>query len=183
MPVSLLNVSKDTVYTETVYADANLFIFSRDSLSSNYQVAASALGDLISQNVGIFISNLVIDEMWWGLLRVGYRKDTGNTLYGHTIKNNPLILRTYSSLIERATDETLSIPNIQLLPQNQVPTTVLQEAKSIYMDETLAPRDCFHLALVKIHNIGGFITSDSDFDNLSFDNYDLAVYKYWMTNN
>jgi len=42
----------------------------------------------------------------------------------------------------------------------------------------LTPRDSFHLALADLSGARGFITSDSDFDNLAVPDVNLVVYKY-----
>ena len=93
-------------------------------------------------------------------------------------KNDPSILSRYFSLIKRNTEKLLRFPNITILPTKQPSVSIIQEAIDIYGSENLMPRDCFHLAFAKSHNITGFITSDHDFNNLTLPDYDLTVYMY-----
>lgn len=177
MPVSLISITPGIPYVNSVYGDTNLFCYARSRTSQYYQPARTILADLIIQHASLFISDLVIDEMWWAFLRVWYRSTTGQNLTARRVKRNPSILRRFAGLIQRNTDKTLRLPNLTVITLAQ-PLHLIQEAKAIYMSENLMPRDCFHLAYVIRNNIEGFITSDSDFDNLSLPNYNLTVYKY-----
>lgn len=178
MPINLVNFNQDIAFTNTVYADANLLWFARDRLSSKYPTAAIILGNLIVQQIRIFISNLVIDEIWWALLRGWYRQYKGTRLTARLAKDNPSILPRFSELIRRNTRKILRIPNMVVLPRREDPVTIIQTAVDIYNSQGLMPRDCFHLAYVMTHGISGFITSNGDFDTLNLPNYNLTVYKF-----
>ena len=178
MSVDFVNVSPDIRYENPLYCDANLFCYARNRLSPKYQIARTILADLLIQRVSLLISNLVVDEMWWALLRIWHRNITGIQLTSTIIKNNPSLLGRYVDLIKKNTDKLLRIPGLTVLPTQQPTTSITREALEIYKSENLMPRDCFHLAYTKIANAMGFITSDQDFDNLSLPNYNLVIYKY-----
>lgn len=178
MPVSLTNITPNTTFTNSLYADANLFCFARNRLSPKYNQARRILAALIIQGVNIFISNLVIDEMWWALLRVWHRNVTGTNLYPNDYRDNNSILNPYRNLIQRNTDKTLRLPNVSVLPVQQTTINVINEANNLFQTENLMPRDCFHLAFAVVSNASGFITSDNSFDNLLLPNYQLTVFKY-----
>ena len=179
MSVSLVNISHDTLYPNSVYVDSSLFCHARNRLASKYQSARIILGNLVAQNVMIYISNLVMDEIWWALLNIYYRStNPGKRLTHKKFKRNPLILNPYKSLIRRNTDKTLRLPNVHILPTHQYSLNVMYAAKNIFMSENIMPRDCFHLAFTVTSNIHGFVTSDSDFDNLNLNQYNLIVFKY-----
>jgi len=178
VPVNLVNFDQSTHYVNTVYADANFVWFIRDRLASKYTTAATILGNLIVQRIQIFISCLVIDELWYSLIRGWYRRFEGKRLSTQDIKTDPSILSRYSYHIGRNTLKVLKIPNLEILPRQQSPRGIIDQAMNIYASENLMPRDSFHLAYVMAHGIKGFITSDPDFDNLQLPTYDLTIYKY-----
>jgi len=178
LPVNLVTFNQGIHFVNSVYVDANLICYARNRLSQKYRVASQVLGELIVQKVTIFISHLVLDEIWWALLRVWYRGATGNNLYPTTVKSNPGILNSFAPLIRRNTLKTVRLPNVFILPTVLDSIQIILAATDIFSTEGLMPRDCFHLAFVKSHNIMGFVTSDTDFDHLTLPNYNLTVYKY-----
>ncbi len=121
---------------------------------------------------------LVIDEVWWALLRVHYNNTTNSKLTSNKFKTNRSILNPYKYYIDRLTQKVLKIPQVNILPTPHIANTVIQTANRLFITEELMPRDCFHLAFVVENNISGFITSDSDFDNLNLNHYNLTVFKY-----
>lgn len=177
MPVTIVNFNHGNLFVNSVYADANLLCYARNRLSPYYKTATTIIGDLIVQKVPLFVSHLVIDEVWWAFLRAWYRYRTGTVLTSQKYKNNPSILGRFSKLLERNTNKILSLPNVKMASAAQ-PLDVVQIARDIFTSESLMPRDCFHLAFVMANNIEGFVTSDRDFDNLNLPNYPLTVYRY-----
>lgn len=173
----MVNFSPGVHYVNSVYADANLFCYARNRLSPHYKNAVTILGQLIAQQVSLFISHLVIDEVWWAFLRAWYRYRTGKALNAWQCKNNPSILMRFSALLYRNTEKILRLPNLEILATSNS-KDIIKEARDIFSSENLMPRDCFHLGFVMANNIEGFITSDGDFDNLSIPNYSLTLYKY-----
>ena len=175
MATTTVNFSPNTQYTNSVYIDSNLLVYSRNRISTKYREAVALLGNLITQNVTLYISNLVIDEVWYALLMGWHRARTGQNL---NFKRNPAIIQIYKYLIERATDKFLNLPNIQIVSSPANKKQFIQNVREYLFSENLAPRDGFHLALTIENNISGFVTSDSDFDLLSLPNHNLTVYKY-----
>ncbi len=178
MAVTSVNINQNTTYANSVYLDANLLCYARNRLSPNYRLAVSILGSLVVQRVNIFISNLVIDEMWWASLRAFHRNHTGLLLKPRQFKSNPSILNPYKNLIYRITEKVLRLPQVHVLPVHKTSVNVIQVANRLFKAENLMPRDCFHLAFIVANNIRGLITSDSDFDNLNLNQYNLTVFKY-----
>jgi predicted nucleic acid-binding protein len=178
LSVTLVNVTQGVQYPDSIYADANLFCYARNRLSGYYQITRTILADLIIQNTRLHISQLVVDEMWWALLRVWYRNTTGIDLYPRMVKNDVSILRRYSDLVRRSINKVLRLPNVVVLPLQQDSADIIRCALNIYSSDDLMPRDCFHLAYVVTHGIEGFVTSDPNFDSLNLPNYDLTIYKF-----
>ncbi len=177
MPVTLVNCDNTTHYVYPVYADANFICYSRDRHSLKYPSSRIILANLIIQQVPIFISDLVVDEVWWAFIRGWYRKTTGNNLHSHMVKDDPSILARFYVLIERNTRKIFNIPRLMMVPQ-EIPGDITNMALNIFRTENLMPRDCFHLAYAITHEMQGFITSDQDFDNLLLPDYHITLYKF-----
>lgn len=178
MPIDIVSYSEDTHYVNSVYVDSNLIINCRNRKADKYNEAVMLLGSLICQHINLYISNLVIDEVWWILLKAWYRQRTGENLYQNILKKNPSIVKDYSSLLEKVTTKILRFPNIYIIENIQNGKDFIRDVLSIFTAEQFGPRDSFHLGLVIAHNIQGFVTCDGDFDNLNLPNYNLTVYKY-----
>jgi len=178
LPIDIVSYSEDTHYLNSVYVDSNLIINCRNRKADKYNEAVMLLGSLICQNINLYISNLVIDEVWWILLRAWYQQRTGRKLNQKILKQNPSIVQYYSSLLEVVTTKILRFPNIYIVENIQNGKDFIHDVLSIFVVEQLGPRDSFHLGLTIAHNIQGFATCDEDFDNLNLPNYNLTVYKY-----
>jgi len=178
LPVTVVNFSPTTDFVDTVYVDTNLIINARNRASTTYKQAASLFGYLISQGTNLFISSLVIDEIWWSTLRILYRNFTGTDLNHYYLKRHPAIIGRYSPLIKKTTTKVLRLPNVQMVGYDPNNVGFINNTLDIFTSEQLAPRDSFHLGLTMACNIQGFATGDGDFDNLTLPGYDLTVYKY-----
>lgn len=175
--LTIINFQQGIQFVDSIYLDSNVLCYARDRSSNKYQIASSILGELLAQNKQIFISELTIDEVWWALLRVWYEYDTGRKLNQGVIKNNRTILPTYYRKLKINTTKILQIPNLCVLPINNLGNNRIAEALNILTSHGLMPRDSFHLTLTKLNNIQGFITSDGDYDNLNLP-FNLVLYKF-----
>lgn len=178
MAVTLVNYAPGMTFVNSVYLDANLLVFARDRKSQKYNSAALWLGDLFSNGVNLFITNLVIDEYIWALLRVYYRRDNGKDLNQRIIKNNPQILIKYHWRISSGVKKILNFRRLTVA-SNLVPSKeIILKAINLMRTQLLSPRDAFHLAFIMKLNIDGIVTSDGDFDNLNIPRKNLTIYKY-----
>jgi len=180
LPISKVTFQKGIgiTFVGSVYLDSNVLSYARDRKSQKYQEASTIIGELLAQQVNIFISDLVIDEVWWTLLRAWYKADTRNKLRADKIKKDPTILpRYYVGLIDN-TNKIFNLPHLNILPFSSLPKDrIIRALDLITSYNNLMPRDSFHLALVNLYNVEGFVTSDNDFDNLSIP-FNLMLYKY-----
>lgn len=178
MPINIVNYLPGTTFVNSVYLDANLLVSARDRRSQRYNSATRLLGDLFSDGVNLFITNLVIDEYIWALLRAYYRRDNNNILYSHTIKANPQILLQYHWRIASGVRKILNFPRLTVA-SNLVPSReIIVKSINLMRTQLLSPRDAFHLAFIIKLNIGGIVTSDGDFENLNIRCKKLTIYKY-----
>lgn len=178
MPISVIQFHRGISLVNSIYLDSNVLIFARDRKSVKYRQASTILGELFSQNVQIYISDLVVDEFWYNLLGAWYKNDTGNALQPHLIKQDPSILPSYYRKFKINTTKIFKFPNLNIVPLNSISTTRIQRALELLTsNNNLLPRDTFHLTLVNLYNIEGFITSDSDFDSINIP-FNFTLYKY-----
>jgi len=162
-----------------VYLDANVLISRFFRNHAKYAAAMHILFELFAQQVEICISTLVIDEVWWGLLGEWYFADTNTKITTKKIRNNPDILGRYHNRFQDITSNMLSWLNIKLLPTDSINAKeTVERALDFLTQENIQPRDSFHLALATLSNVTGFVTSDSDFDNIVLPEADLTIYKY-----
>ena len=178
MAVTIVNYTPGITFVNSVYLDTNILVSARDRKSQRYNSAALLLGDLFSNEVDLFITNLVIDEYIWALLRAYYRRDNRKELNQHIIKANPQVLLQYHWRIASGVKKILKFRRLTLA-SNLVPSKeIVVKAVNLMRTQLLSPRDAFHLAFIMKLNIDGIVTSDGDFDNLNIRRKNLTIYKY-----
>ncbi len=179
MPIQMLTYTRGTTIVSPVYLDANFPISCFFRGHAKYVAARNFLFELFAQQVEIYISTLMVDEVWWGLLREWYRDDTGIQITARRIKMNPNILNRYHHRFQQITSNMLNWVNTTFLPTNTIGAkNTIQCALRFLTQNNIQPRDSFHLALIALSGAAGFITSDSDFDNITIPGTNLTIYKY-----
>ena len=179
MPIQMLTYTRGTTIVSPVYLDANFPISCFFRGHAKYVAARNFLFELFAQQVEIYISTLMVDEVWWGLLREWYRDDTGIQITAHRIKMNPNILNRYRHCFQQITSNMLNWANTKFLPANAIGArNTIQYALGFLTQNNIQPRDSFHSALTTLSGATGFITSDSDFDNIILPGTNLTIYKY-----
>jgi predicted nucleic acid-binding protein len=178
MAVTLVNYAPGMTFVNSVYLDTNLLVSARDRKSQRYNSAAILLGDLFSNGVNLFITNLVIDEYIWALLKAYYRRDNKKELSPNIIKANPQVLLQYHWRIASGVKKILNFRRLTVA-SNLVPSKeIIVKAINLMRTQLLSPRDAFHLAFIIKLNIDGIVTSNGDFDNLNIRRKNLTIYKY-----
>ena len=178
MPITVMNYGVGISFVNSVYLDANLLVSARDRKSQRYKSAASLLADLFSQKVNLFITNLVIDEYIWAILRAYYRIDNGKDLRPRTIKDHPQIITKYHWRIAAGIKKIMNFQRLTLA-SNLIPSReIIEKAISLMRSQLLMPRDAFHLAFIIKLNIDGIVTSDGDFDSINIRGKNLTIYKF-----
>jgi len=178
MAVTTINYVPGITFVNSVYLDANLLVFARDRKSQKYNSATILLADLFSNGVNLFITNLVIDEYIWALLKAYYRMDNKKELYPHIIKNDPQILLQYHWRIASGVRKILNFRRLTVASDLVPSREIVVRAINLMRTQLLSPRDAFHLAFIIKLNVDGIVTSDGDFDNLNIRRKDLVIYKY-----
>lgn len=179
MAIQVFTYTKGISLCSPVYLDANFLIACRIKNHLKYQSARDLLLDLFALGIEIFISSLTIDEVWWGLLGEWYYADTGRTLSGRLLKQQPAILSQYALRLSVVTNQYMAWDNTTILPNSMIDSRdTVKQALSYLTRHHLSPRDAFHLALAKLSQAKGFVTSDTDFDALYIRGMHLTIYKY-----
>jgi predicted nucleic acid-binding protein len=179
MPVEVTDYARGMAIASPVYLDANILISRFFRNHAKYVPAMNLLFELSAQQVEIYISTLVMDEVWWGLLGEWYHADTDTRITTRKIRSNPDVLSRYRSRFQAITSNLLNWQNIVFLPTSVISAKdTVERALDFLTRENIQPRDSFHLALATLSNAAGFVTSDSDFDNIALPEFDLIVYKY-----
>lgn len=179
MPITSVSYRLGTPIVGPVYLDANFVVSAMMDSHEKYSTALSLLGELVAQEIPMYISMLAVDEAWWILLREWYRVDVGKPQASSFALRNPKVLGHYTPRLYQNWQNLQHWPNIVFLPQpSQVTLSLINEALSYLLTCNLTPRDAFHLALAITAGAKGFVTADSDFDNLTSLSTALQVYKF-----
>ena len=179
MPIHVVKYTSSITVNSPVYLDSNFLISCLITTRSKCIAAKLLLSELLAQQVEIYISTLVIDEVWWGLLGEWYYADTNTAITAKKVKRTPSILSRYHTRLQGITSSILSWGNTTFLPTNVInASNTIQHALDFLTQQDILPRDSFHLALATLSNAAGFVTSDSDFDNITLPKANLTIYKY-----
>ncbi len=131
------------------YLDSNFLIYLKDNRSLYHQNASKKLMQLISEEINLCISPLVLDEFLYVFRYYMIRKKIPNI---------------YQNL-KKAVSDILQIPSLSIL---SLPVSVNDQLKVIsYMGKyRLLPRDAYHLLVMTSNNISLFATFDNDFEHV-----------------
>jgi len=179
MPCTIVRYRTGVSFRNKIYLDANFLIYSRNRRSNKFKPARELLVNLLTQRINLFITNLVIDEVCWTLLRQYYKNDTGQPLDASMVKTNPsIVLPRYYNRVSLVVSQILRFNRLVVASDQINSRELIHEAISLMSSESLMPRDSFHLAFINKLNIDGFVTSDNDFDHLTLPSKNLIVYKF-----
>lgn len=131
------------------FIDSNGLIYFKDSLSRYHAAVARKLLKLISANVQLCISPLVIDEFLYVFLAALKQQ-----------KISP----PYKEL-KRALREILQIPLISIV-NSPIDTSAQLQAVDYMEKFNLKPSDAYHLVTMISNKINSFVTFDTDFSKV-----------------
>jgi predicted nucleic acid-binding protein len=153
-----------------IFLDANLIINYRFE-KSHLHPHATALPERLLRaaeagGAALYITPLVIDEVWWKLTELLHNDEFGDRAWG---KLKPARRKTacerYSTELE-GTGELLALTQsvrVEPVIPEDIPVALrhMTHAESPHLD----PRDAFHLAVMKRLDIEAIVTNDPDFAN------------------
>jgi|GEM_PF-6206190 len=163
MPANLIQVDANTSFPFSVYIDSNLILYATDRLSPVYPEAASIVAELIGQKTKVFLSSLVVDEVWYKLT-----------------KSTTAANRGFGLTKEDAIQTVESYLNLGFEPAGMDSKSLTDLATEIFrLTPGFKARDSFHLACAIFNKIEGFITSDNGIaKRYTMLNFPISIYKY-----
>ena len=147
---------------------------SRDIASWKHTAARVCLGELTTQHIDVCVSSLMIDELWWSLLKLSHRQMTGVELSPRLYKSDRSIWAYSWPRIREITREIFAWQRLTVVNPGPGPATI-ETAAGILDLNPLAPRDAMHLAIALQHGVGAFVTADRDFRRLRMPATQLTI--------
>jgi len=174
MSVHEIQFTPGIVLPESLYLDSNVLIAFFDKNHQSHLNASQLLLEAKATNINIYISSLVLDEVWYVLMRNWQRQELDINLNS----KNKAHIQLYGTCLERITNDILNLLQAQLLPlETQKSSDIVEFALKILVEEHLAPRDSYHLAYLITAGIQGFATIDSDFMPIKNPSINLSIIK------
>jgi predicted nucleic acid-binding protein len=131
------------------YLDSNILIYFKDSTSIKHKETVNKLEMLISKDVDLYISSLVLDEFLYVF---------------HYALLKKKIPQIYHEL-KKAMVGLFKIPQLYIINPN-VDFNKQLEVIGYMQKYNLKPRDAFHLHIMLSNKIDGFLTFDHDFNKV-----------------
>jgi predicted nucleic acid-binding protein len=158
--------------TPPIYLDANVLVGASVSQHRLYRSCATLLGDLLSNNWKILLSDLAFSESQWAIARISYSDLNRQPSDAHFSKRLYLrwasrVFNQYgprfqaiSVLVKRLTPQGFPI---DVVPQSIQEWSQVMDLSYQYMQTYgLTPADAIHLGLAQTH-AQTFVTGDGDF--------------------
>jgi len=123
---------------------------------------------LAIQRVEIDVSLLALDEALYQLLRINYEDQNGAGSWrrDNPLRSNPNICTQFHPELELFVNRLIQLPNVCLIDIPTQSAELLDDLLKCIAAYSLAPRDAFHLAVLKAIGLTMILTNDSDFDRV-----------------
>lgn len=171
MPAQQVKFTAGTPLPTKIYVDSNIFISFLDKNHPNHREASTLLLEALASGVKVYVSTLVLDEVWYVLMRC-WQKDELGTKFDSKNKSH---VACYAACLRRKTNELFELFEPELIPLGTQPKQIMDSALQLMEDENLAPRDSYHLAYALASELNGFATIDGDFLPLASNDINLSV--------
>jgi predicted nucleic acid-binding protein len=144
----------------SLYLDSNILITFLDRNHVHHAKSSQFVVEALAYKTKFYLSPLVLDEVWYALMRCWHRESVGNKLDSKN-KNH---IKLYGTRIRQVTEDLLKLFQPVLLPlSHRDPQDSVQSALQLLAEEGLAPRDSYHLAYTITSGVAGFATFDGGF--------------------
>lgn len=158
---------------DRVFLDACVIIDYYAPSGRHHLGAVSVVGQLVTGakagDVSLYVSPLVLDEVWYNLTRLLYESDRGpnDPSWGNLGKSGKRsVFLQFATDLRQMTAHLLSAPqciNLVNVSGNDVRPSL---ARLTHGTHNLEPRDALHLAVMQRLSITGIATNDGDFSNV-----------------
>ncbi len=144
---------------EVIYWDTS-FVLNFSIEGARYsEKCANFSRRLQRENIPSIISNLALDEIWYGLLRANLINDFSDK-WLDKLRGDSTIINKYAPLLKNATRDLVLLPNVVFV---EVRTEMTFKALDFIEKYSLLPRDAIHLATMLSLGIKNIVTTDVDF--------------------
>lgn len=157
MPANILNF--DEKLPEAIYWDSSFILNFCIDGAKFFKECAKFVRRLESEKTTSIISTLILDEVWYGLLRANLINDFGGDWHDE-IRENPEILKKYIPTLKRVMFDLSLLSNLILVEVSSETTLSALEFMENY---SLFPRDAIHLSTCNSLGLKNIVTTDLDF--------------------
>jgi predicted nucleic acid-binding protein len=146
--------------SSTLYWDASFIVNFSYEAARYVQPCTDFLARLDEQTTLSYVSTLALDEACFVLLQLKIEEDYHPTRFWDVYNDDPGIVERYVDDLQRLTQEIITHPRIKVIGTDpSLAFDFLTYMRSFHF----LPRDAYHLATMRHHNIEGLVTMDADF--------------------
>ncbi len=162
------------------FLDANLLLAAHVSSHPHHKAASLLLSQLLvyreRNRLGIWLSPLVVDEVWWNLLRMLYDSENGKGAWADLCKRaasreksereqakgkRAEAVRRHVGELKRFTNFILSKDRFDMAGLG---SEEIRHSLARIDDHQLMPHDAFHCSVMARQDATGIVSNDRDFD-------------------
>ena len=144
---------------EVIFWDASFVLNFSIEGARYYEECAEFSRKLQNENIPSIISNLALDEIWYGLLRANLIKDFSEK-WLDKLRRDASVINEYVPLLKEATGDLVLLPNVVFV---EVRTEMTFKALDFIERYSFLPRDAIHLATMLSLGVKNIVTTDVDF--------------------
>ena len=143
-----------------LYWDANFVVNFAHEAAVYHQPAADFLRRLEEGHTVSYVSTLTLDEVYFILLQANIERDHTPRPFWRVYNSSPAAIEPYIEALEDLTEELYTHPRVHILAAQ---AALSFDALTAMRRHHLLPRDAYHLAIMRHHNILNLVTLDADF--------------------
>lgn len=163
----------DDLVEGQVYCDVNVFYSFLRSDPLHRITVRTFFKRMISGAVEVYLTPLVIDELFYRLLLAEVRESYQQNPLDILRTRLPEALASCSGDIRRALSRVIKLPHLHVVSVEATDLTDMFDNISAY---SLLPRDALHLAVLQRLRLTNLATDDRDFDRVDW------LQRHWIFN-
>jgi len=146
MSVMVVHFTPGMKLPESLYVDSNVLVAFIDRHHPHHSQAGRLLIEAMTVGSNIYISTLVLDEVWYVLMRCWHKQELGINLDSKKKEH----IQWYGTGVEPLTHDMLRLLKATLLPlPGQNASSIMECALRFLVEEHLGPRDCYIDQVIK----------------------------------
>ncbi len=171
----LFGAARLTSLPDKIYLDSNILLSAFLKNHKFHHKAKSLLFAMFSYHSVAYLSPLSLDESWWALIKIEYKKIYRRDFDQHWLKNNMYFIQDCQNLLnafQEFIDKYIQKKKFQIL---DLESRIINNAYSNLINIPMMPRDSFHLAILRENGVSTIATTDTDFDNIPDQNLQIIA--------